>query len=58
MVLGEITVGRHDPSLAARDGFWLHKRGLLPSAVWHYQRWHGRPWYRRNVAGAPSVALA
>lgn len=58
VVLGEITVGRHDPSLAARDGFWLHKRGLLPSAVWHYQRWHGRPWYRRNVAGAPSVALA
>ncbi|OMC38697.1 nitrilase [Mycolicibacterium fortuitum] len=58
VVLGEITVGRHDPSLTAPDGFWLHKRGLLPSAVWHYQRWHGRPWYRRNVAGAPSVALA
>lgn len=57
VVLGEITVGRHDPSLTAPDGFWLHKRGLLPSAVWHYQRWHGRPWYRRNVAGAPSVAL-
>lgn len=58
VVLGEITVGRHDPSLTAPDGFWLHKRGLLPSVVWHYQRWHGRPWYRRNVAGAPSVALA
>ncbi|UBV19929.1 carbon-nitrogen hydrolase family protein [Mycolicibacterium fortuitum] len=57
VVLGEITVGRHDPSLTAPDGFWLHKRGLLPSAVWHYQRWHGRPWYRRKVAGAPSVAL-
>lgn len=58
VVLGEITVGRHDPSLTAPDGFWLHKRGLLPSAVWHYQRWHGRPWYRRNVAGARRVALA
>lgn len=50
VVLGEITVGRQDAGLQPPTGYWLHPRGLLPSTVWHYQRWHGRPWYRRNVA--------
>lgn len=54
VVLGEITTGRQDAELHTPAGYWLHKRGPLPSAVWHYQRWHGRPWYRRNVAGAQS----
>ncbi len=54
VVLADITIGRRDPELPAPPGFWLHSRGLLPSAVWHYQRWHGRPWYRRHVAGARS----
>lgn len=50
-VIGEISVGRQEADLQTPAGYWLHRRGLLPSAAWHYQRWHGRPWYRRHVAG-------
>lgn len=57
VVLGEITVGRQNATLPAPTGYWLHSRGILPTTVWHYQRWHGRPWYRRHVAGArPEVS--
>ncbi|HTM85584.1 MAG TPA: carbon-nitrogen hydrolase family protein [Mycobacterium sp.] len=56
VVLGEITLGRQPARLDPPDGFWLHRRGMLPTAVWHYQRWHGRRWYQRHVASqaAPS----
>ncbi|CAJ1501221.1 carbon-nitrogen hydrolase family protein [[Mycobacterium] holstebronense] len=50
IVLAEITPGRQPARLAPPAGFWLHRRGTLPTAVWHYQRWHGRRWYRHNVA--------
>ncbi|MEB3032764.1 carbon-nitrogen hydrolase family protein [[Mycobacterium] nativiensis] len=50
IALGEITLERQPARLAPPDGFWLHRRGTLPTAVWHYQRQHGRRWYRRNVA--------
>ncbi|MFL0180490.1 MULTISPECIES: carbon-nitrogen hydrolase family protein [unclassified Mycobacterium] len=50
IVLAEITPGRQPARLAPPAGFWLHRRGTLPTAVWHYQRWHGRRWYRNNVA--------
>ncbi|WP_125078433.1 carbon-nitrogen hydrolase family protein [Mycobacterium sp. P7213] len=50
IVLAEITPGRRPARLAPPAGFWLHRRGTLPTAVWHYQRWHGRRWYRHNVA--------
>jgi predicted amidohydrolase len=50
VVLGEITLQRQPPRLEPPAGFWLHRRGMLPTAVWHYQRWHGRRWYRRHVA--------
>lgn len=49
IVVGEIELGRRNPSATAGTGFWLHRRGALPAAVWHYQRWHGRRWYRRNA---------
>lgn len=49
IVLGEITLGRQPARLDPPAGFWLHRRGTLPTAVWHYQRWHGRRWYRRHV---------
>lgn len=49
IVLADITLGRRDPVQAAPQGFWLHKRGAMAAAVWHYQRLHGRRWYRRNV---------
>lgn len=58
VALGEITVGRQDISLQPPTSYWLHSRGLLPSAVWNYQRLHGRRWYRRNVAGTRSGAEA
>lgn len=56
VVLGEITLGRRPARLDPPAGFWLHRRGMLPAAVWHYQRWHGRRWYQRHVASqaAPS----
>jgi predicted amidohydrolase len=50
VVLGEITLQRQPARLDPPAGFWLHRRGMLPTAVWHYQRWHGRRWYRRHVA--------
>ncbi|GFG70156.1 hypothetical protein MSEN_18760 [Mycolicibacter senuensis] len=49
IVLGEITLGRQSPRLDPPAGFWLHRRGTLPTTVWHYQRWHGRRWYRHHV---------
>ena len=52
IVLGEIEIGRRPPSLDSPDGFWLHSRGALAGATWHYQCWHGRRWYRRHVASA------
>ncbi|WP_193465683.1 carbon-nitrogen hydrolase family protein [Mycobacterium novum] len=52
IVLGEITLGRQPPRLDPPAGFWLHRRGTLPTAVWHYQRWHGRRWYRHHVVQA------
>ncbi|MBA0046594.1 carbon-nitrogen hydrolase family protein [Mycobacteroides sp. LB1] len=54
IVLAEVAIGRAQPTLSVPEGFWLHKRGALPTAVWHYQRWHGRRWYRRHVAGRPA----
>ncbi|MEV6102780.1 carbon-nitrogen hydrolase family protein [Nocardia sp. NPDC051981] len=51
IVLGEITPGAQHPASTTPTGFWLHRRGALPSAAWHYQRWHGRRFYRRQVAG-------
>lgn len=55
VVLGEVTPGRQPARLDPPHGFWLHRRGALPAAVWNYQRWHGRRWYRRHVAqAAPS----
>ena len=50
VVLAEITPGSQPARLAPPAGYWLHRRGTLPTAVWHYQRWHGRRWYRHNVA--------
>ncbi|MDA4106990.1 carbon-nitrogen hydrolase family protein [Mycolicibacterium holsaticum] len=55
VVLGEIEIGRRATLLDPPKGFWLHPRGPLPSAVWHYQRWHGRPWYRRHVMRAATA---
>ncbi|WP_162951485.1 carbon-nitrogen hydrolase family protein [Mycobacterium paragordonae] len=52
VVVADVSVGRSAPSLAAPEGFWLHQRGALPAAAWHYQRVHGRRYYRRHVAAS------
>jgi len=39
------------PTTAAPKGFWLRARGPVPTVAWHYQRAHGRRWYRRHVTG-------
>lgn len=52
VVVADVYVGRSVPSSAAPEGFWLHQRGALPAAAWHYQRVHGRRYYRRHVAAS------
>lgn len=49
VVLAEISLSRQHPVYVAPQRFWLHRRGALPAAVWHYQRLHGRRWYERNA---------
>jgi predicted amidohydrolase len=50
VVVADVEVGRRSPIASAPKSFWLHPRGALPAAVWHYQRLHGRRYYRRHVA--------
>ena len=45
---------RRPPKLEPPKRFWLHHRGALPTATWHYQRLHGRRYYRRHVVRAAS----
>ncbi|GFG65148.1 hypothetical protein MKUB_26380 [Mycobacterium kubicae] len=52
VVVTDIDVGRSAPTTALPRGFWLHPRGALPAAAWHYQRLHGRRYYRRHVTAA------
>ncbi|MBI2701093.1 carbon-nitrogen hydrolase family protein [Mycobacterium gordonae] len=52
VVVADVSVGRCAPRTAVPHRFWLHPRGPLPFAVWHYQRWHGRRYYRRHVAAS------
>lgn len=51
VVVADITAGRCAPKSQPPESFWLHRRGALPAATWHYQRVHGRRYYRRHVAG-------
>ena len=54
IAVADVEVGRRSPIANAPKGFWLHPRGALPAAVWHYQRLHGRRYYRRHVARTAS----
>ncbi|GAB3032521.1 carbon-nitrogen hydrolase family protein [Mycobacterium bourgelatii] len=49
VVVADVETGRQPPIANVPKGFWLHPRGALPAAVWHYQRLHGRRYYRRHV---------
>jgi hypothetical protein len=56
--IAEVEPRRIDPLREPPDRFWLHERGAATLA-WHYQRLHGRPWYRKHVRGrAPRTAAA
>jgi predicted amidohydrolase len=50
VVVADVDIGRRTPKAEPPQRFWLHHRGALPTAVWHYQRLHGRRYYRRHGA--------
>lgn len=50
IVTGEIKIGKTQPSERIPKSFWLHKRGPIPTFAWTYQKWHGKRWYKKNVA--------
>ncbi|RUP03992.1 MAG: carbon-nitrogen hydrolase family protein [Mycobacterium sp.] len=52
VVVADVSVGRVSPSSVVPERFWLHPRGALPAVVWHYQRVHGRRYYRHHVAAS------
>ncbi len=58
VTIGEVEPGRGKPLAQPPDGFWLHSRGALSALTWHYQRIHGRRWYRRHVRGRPAATVA
>jgi predicted amidohydrolase len=55
--IADVRPGRTEPADAIGDGFWLHKRGPIATALWNYQRAHGRRWYARHTQGRPPLDL-
>lgn len=53
VVVTEIPVGQTGPMRSVPGRYWLHRRGTIPALAWHYQRLHGRRWYRRHGAARP-----
>jgi predicted amidohydrolase len=58
IVVADVEVGRRAPIMDPPKGFWLHPRGAMSATAWHVQRLHGRRYYRRHVAAAPSCPTA
>lgn len=54
IVVAEVGASLREPLREPPNRFWLHPRGAMAAFAWNYQRLHGRPWYRRNVAGRPA----
>jgi predicted amidohydrolase len=54
--LADIEPGRIEPLRRPPDRFWLHRRGVVATLAWNYQRLHGRPWYRKHVRGRSARA--
>jgi predicted amidohydrolase len=54
IAVADVEPGPTAPTLDCDEGYWLHQRGVLPAAVWDYQREHGRRWYRRKARGRPA----
>lgn len=50
IITGEISIKKSKPTKAVPKKYWLHKRGLIPTIAWTYQKWHGKHWYKKHVA--------
>lgn len=50
IVMAEIDIGRTQPTQEIPDDYWLYDRGPIPTLAWQYQRWHGKYWYKKNIA--------
>ncbi len=48
VAMAEISTTRTTPLDPVPNTFWLHRRGWLATTLWHYQRAHGRRFYRRT----------
>ena len=55
VAMAEIIVARTAPLDTVPDSYWLHRRGWLGTAMWHYQRAHGRRFYRRTHPRPPAA---
>ena len=48
LAIADIDIGQVAPTEAPPDSFWVPDIPLLIRAVWGYQNWHGRNYYRRH----------
>lgn len=51
VVVADVTIGRTQTHEDVPSRFWIEPLGLVGETLWHYQRVHGRQWYRRHVRG-------
>ncbi|MGO1462478.1 MAG: carbon-nitrogen hydrolase family protein [Marinobacter sp.] len=49
VVLADITLQAIEPSAPVPDGFWLRRRGIIPTFSWHFHGALGRRWYRKHI---------
>lgn len=57
VVVADLALGRSTPLDELPRGYWVEPLGPVGDLLWTYQRWHGRPWYRRHVARKAAGAL-
>jgi predicted amidohydrolase len=53
--IADVQPGRLAPADPLPPGYWLHRRGAIATAMWHYQREHGRRWYGKHTRGRPPL---
>ena len=56
IVVADVKAARVETGDPKPHGFWIQELDTLSKANWHVQGWHGRRWYRRNVAQAAARA--
>ena len=57
VVLADLTPGRESPKDPVPRRYWMHRRGVVPAAMWTIQRAHGRRWYRRHAVNRPPAVV-